>query len=421
MRSLTSAAMVLALAAGAAAKLQYLGVALSGIDFGCDIDGSCPLDKIGLPLKNYGGADGKAQMEHFVKNDKLNIFRLPVSWQFLTNAKGGSTLDKQGWESYDTLMQTCLDTGAYCMIDLHNFARFDKGIIGQGGPSDATFAQLWANIASKYADNDKVVFGIMNEPHDLDTAKWADTCQAAVTAIRKAGAKTQIILLPGNNFSSAADFVDNKSAELLSKITNPDGSIDGLLLDLHKYLDINNSGQHAECTTDNVEGFGTIAKWLRANNRTAMVSETGASMEDSCMEKFCAQNKFISENTDVFVGFVGWSAGSLDHTYVMSLTPTGSPGAYTDNKLMKQCILDIFDGKLSPPPSSSSAIRPSKSSTSAAQSSQKTSDSVFIESPSSKPSQTPANDAPAKGAAASLSSISILAVAGAAAFVCAAL
>ncbi|KAM3512959.1 hypothetical protein MY11210_003359 [Beauveria gryllotalpidicola] len=416
MRSLTSAATVLALAAGAAAKLQYLGVALSGIDFGCDIDGSCPLDKIGLPLKNYGGADGKAQMEHFVDNDKLNIFRLPVSWQFLTNAKGGSTLDAQGWESYDTLMQTCLDTGAYCMIDLHNFARFDKAIIGQGGPSDATFAQLWANIAGKYADNDKVVFGIMNEPHDLDMAKWADTCQAAVTAIRKAGAKTQIILLPGNNFSSAADFVNNMSAELLSKITNPDGSVDGLLLDLHQYLDINNSGQHAECTTDNVEGFGTIAKWLRANNRTAMVSETGASMEDSCMQKFCAQNKFISENTDVFLGFVGWSAGSLGPTYIMSLTPTGSPGAYTDNKLMKQCILDIFDGKLSPSPSSSTVARQSTSATSAAQSPQRTSNSVFIESPSPKPSQTPAN-----GAAASSSSISILAVVAAAAFVCAAL
>ncbi|KAJ3485573.1 hypothetical protein NLG97_g6788 [Lecanicillium saksenae] len=106
MRSFTTAASLLALAAGASAKLQYLGVAMAGIDFGCDIDGTCPLKTVALPLKNYGGADGKAQMEHFVKNDNLNIFRLPVSWQLLTNAKGGSTLDAQGWESYDTLMQT---------------------------------------------------------------------------------------------------------------------------------------------------------------------------------------------------------------------------------------------------------------------------------------------------------------------------
>lgn len=405
MHTFTTTAL-LALASAASAKLQYLGVAMAGIDFGCDIDGTCPLKTVALPLKNYGGADGQAQMEHFVKNDNLNIFRLPVSWQLLTNAKGGSTLDAQGWESYDTLMQTCFDTGAYCMIDLHNFARFDKGIIGQGGPSNEVFAQLWANIASKYADNDKVVFGLMNEPHDLDTAKWADTCQAAVTAIRKAGAEKQIILLPGNNFASATDFVTNQSADLLGKITNPDGSTDGLLLDLHKYLDINNSGQHAECTTDNVEGFKSIAKWLKDNNRTAMVSETGASQEESCMEKFCAQNKFISENTDVFVGFVGWAAGSFDSTYVLSLTPTGSPGSYTDNKLMKQCILDVFNDEYNPP---TSTPRPSKSATSSA-GPHRTSESIFHESPSSTPSRKPAN-----GAASSLSSSGALAVVAAAA------
>ncbi|KAJ6780230.1 hypothetical protein PWT90_01957 [Aphanocladium album] len=406
MRSSTSAASLLALAAGASAKLQYLGVAMAGIDFGCDIDGTCPLKTVALPLKNYGGADGEAQMQHFVKNDNLNIFRLPVSWQLLTNAKGGSTLDAQGWESYDTLMQTCFATGAYCMIDLHNFARFDKGIIGQGGPSDETFAQLWANIAAKYADNDKVVFGLMNEPHDLDTAKWANSCQAAVTAIRKAGAEKQIILLPGNNFASATDFVQNQSADLLGKITNPDGSTDGLLLDLHKYLDINNSGQHAECTTDNVEGFKTIAKWLRDNNRTAMVSETGASMEESCMEKFCAQNKFISENTDVFVGFVGWAAGSFDSTYTLSLTPSGSPGNYVDNKLMKQCILDVFQGNYNPP---TSTPKPSKSATSTA-GPRKTTATDSDDSGSSKPSRKPAD-----GAASSLSSSSALAFVAAAA------
>lgn len=413
MRSFASiATSLLALTAGASAKLQYLGVAMSGIDFGCDIDGSCPLKTVALPLKNYGGADGQAQMEHFVKKDGLNIFRLPVSWQLLTNAKGGSTLDAEGWKSYDTLMQTCFATGAYCMIDLHNFARFDNGIIGQGGPSDATFAQLWANIAAKYADNDKVVFGLMNEPHDLDTAKWADSCQAAVTAIRKAGAKTQIILLPGNNFSSARDFVANQSADLLSKITNPDGSTDGLLLDLHQYLDINNSGQHKECTTDNVAGFTTIAKWLRDNNRTAMVSETGASMDDSCMVKFCAQNKYISENTDVFVGFVGWSAGSFDETYIMTLTPSGSPGDYTDNKLMQQCILDVFNTQFTP---STSSVRPSISATTAIGNTRQTSDSVLKESPSSTPAHTPAG-----GAASSLSSSNGLALGAAAALVLAA-
>ena len=33
-------------------------------------------------------------------------------------------------------------------------------IIGQGGPSNDIFASLWSNIAAKYADNDKIIFGV---------------------------------------------------------------------------------------------------------------------------------------------------------------------------------------------------------------------------------------------------------------------
>lgn len=60
------------------------------------------------------------------------------------------------------------------------------------------------------------------------------------------------------------------------------------------------------------------------------------------MEKFCTQNKFIADNSDVFEGFVAWGAGSFGFDYVLSLTPSGSPGDYTDNKLMKQCVIGPF-------------------------------------------------------------------------------
>jgi endoglucanase len=40
----------------------------------------------------------------------------------------------------------------------------DGAIIGQGGPSNAVFAQLWSSLATKYANQYRVIFGIMNEP-----------------------------------------------------------------------------------------------------------------------------------------------------------------------------------------------------------------------------------------------------------------
>jgi len=117
----------------------------------------------------------------------------------------------------------------------------------------------------------------MNEPHDLDISLWAATCQEAVTAIRNAGASGNWILLPGTNFDSAATFVSTGSGAALLNVTNPDGGKDGLVLEVHKYLDVDNSGTHNDCTTNNIaNGFQLVADFLRTSNRTALVSETGA-------------------------------------------------------------------------------------------------------------------------------------------------
>lgn len=239
-------------------------------------------------------------------------------------------------------MQACLSTGAYCTIDIHNFARFNGKIIGQssGGPTDTQFADLWSQLATKYKGNSKIVFGLMNEPHDVDIATWANTVQAAVTAIRNSGATTQMILLPGNNFTSAATFVSNGSADALSKVTNPDGSNTGLILDVHKYLDVDNSGEHAECTTDNIaDAFQLVAGFLRQNGRQAMVSETGAGSTSSCFTDFCAQNTFLNQNSDVFLGYIAWAAGSFSTSYVLSLTPSKQNGKFVDNALASQCVV----------------------------------------------------------------------------------
>jgi endoglucanase len=75
-------------------------------------------------------------------------------------------------------------------------------------------------------------------------------------------ATTQMILLPGNNWTSAATFISNGSADgepemnfvlhlttlfftALKKVVNPDGSVTNLIFDVHKYLDSDNSGTNA--------------------------------------------------------------------------------------------------------------------------------------------------------------------------------
>jgi endoglucanase len=102
---------------------QFAGVNIAGFDFGCTTDGTCIITGTSgpyPPLPSYGGPDGPGQMSHFVNDDHMNIFRLPVGWQFLVNGVLGGTLNSANLSEYNTLVQACLSTGAHCIIDIHN-------------------------------------------------------------------------------------------------------------------------------------------------------------------------------------------------------------------------------------------------------------------------------------------------------------
>ncbi|KAI7301867.1 Endoglucanase [Hortaea werneckii] len=320
--------------------VKYAGVNIAGLDFGCSTDGTCTVSGVSDP-----GDDGISQMKHFVNDDGLNAFRLPAGWQYLVNDNLGGTLDSSNFGTYDNLMQGCLDVAEMCILDIHNYARWNGQIVGQGGPTNKEFASLWSQLATKYADNDKVVFGVMNEPHGVDIDSWADSVQAAVTAIRKAGATSQKILLPGNDWTHASMSVSDGSAAALNKITNEDGSTDNLIFDVHQYLDSDGSGTHTECTTSNADTFKSFGDWLRKNNRQAMLTETGGGPNaDSCLTDMCEQFDVLNNYSDVYLGWTGWAAGAFEAGYEISETPSGSPGSYTDQPLVKQCIVGKFTG-----------------------------------------------------------------------------
>jgi endoglucanase len=140
---------------------------------------------------------------------------------------------------------------------------------------------------------------------------------------------------PLPSFASAETFVSSGSAAALANVTNPDGTTTNLIFDVHKYLDSDNSGTHTECVTNNIDkAFTPLATWLRSNKRQAILSETGGGNTASCEMYLCQQRDFLNNNTDVYLGYVGWSAGSFAANYALSETPTGS----TDTALVKACI-----------------------------------------------------------------------------------
>lgn len=175
---------------------------------------------------------------------------------------------------------------------------------------------------------------------------WAASCQAAVTAIRKAGAINHHILLPGTGYTSAESFVSSGSAAALGKVKNLDGSVDNLIFDVHKYLDEDNSGTHSGCVSNAIStAFQPLAKYLTENKRVALLAEIGGgSSNSSCMTALCQVADFLNENSGAYLGMLGWGAGSFDDTYVLSLSPKQNGATWTDKPLLTKCIAGKFSG-----------------------------------------------------------------------------
>ncbi|EJT97750.1 hypothetical protein DACRYDRAFT_127563 [Dacryopinax primogenitus] len=305
MRTATFAT-ALGFAVSAAVAIPRLGgVNTAGYDFMVYTDGSFDGPGTQPPLYQYG---------HFSPQG-TNLYRLPFAWQLAT-----PTL-----HYYNEVVQTALATNAYVILDVHNYARWNGEIINQGGPTIEQYASLWYQMASFYKNEPRVIYGLMNEPHDLpDNSLWPPAVQGAINAVRAAGSVSQYILMPGSSWTSAAAMPTEMGPYLLN-LTDPayPGSKERLLFDVHKYLDYDNSGTHTNYVTNNTDILQTLVTWLKANgNRQAILSETGGGRNDSsCFTMLGEELAFIKNNYPTMVGFSAWAAGAFDTTYILSLTP----------------------------------------------------------------------------------------------------
>jgi endoglucanase len=184
-----------------------------------------------------------------------------------------------------------------------------------------------------------------------------------------------MILLPGNNYTSAQTFVSSGSAEALGMVRNPDGTFTNLIMDVHKYLDYDNSlvqsftcqsptlitlsGTHAACVTNNIEdAWYPLTTWLRANGRQALNTETGGGNVDSCVGYISQQIGYQAAQSDgtfsplkcptsrdelsiVMLGYLGWSAGSFATDYVLSQVPYYNGTGWNDTLLVSMAMSPV--------------------------------------------------------------------------------
>ncbi|CAE6531591.1 unnamed protein product [Rhizoctonia solani] len=321
--------------AGATAKILYAGVNESGGEFGVYSSSAT----LGTGLPGRFGVDyafiNQSTVDIFVENDKINVFRVAFLLERMCPLEYG--LGSKFNETYYSQFKVAIDyitltKGAYAIFDAnymqpHNYMRYNDpsqqpftgSVIGNTSDSKAAttaqFQTFWQEVSGRFKENEKVIFGIMNEPHDMPTSLVLQNDQAAIDGIRASGAK-QLILAPGNGYTGGHSWLESSqgnepSGDYMHKLSDP---LNNTAIEVHEYLDQDFSGTHAECTQPGPENLAALTGWLRQHGLKAVVGEIGGGANENCYSQLRDLLSYLETN-DEYIGWMGWAAGPLWGTF----------------------------------------------------------------------------------------------------------
>lgn len=149
---------------------------------------------------------------NWIASRGFHVVRLPFRWEQLQPELDGPLMPA----AVASLKDYCREAharGLGVIIDPHNYARYTLpdgrvGVIGTPLVPIAAFADFWRRMSRALHGRPGVwAYDLMNEPHNMSTRVWKRASQEALTAIRAQGDPT-LILVPGNNWESAGEWVD---------------------------------------------------------------------------------------------------------------------------------------------------------------------------------------------------------------------
>jgi endoglucanase len=212
--------------------------------------------------------------------------------------------------------------GAITVLDPHGYGFYNI----DGKPHDiltdpvaaADYVDLMRRIAVTFAHDD-VAIGLMNEPHTGDDADYGKIWNRAIAVIRQAGFRG-VILVPHAHWSSAADITPQ--TPFSGNIIDPGHN---WVLELHSYLDPNDTGTYRERVGSSMIGAERLAgaiAWSRQTGVRLFLGETGAPPDAAGLAAFRTMLAEISSAPDTFWGVAVWGAGAWwPPNYPMRLDP----------------------------------------------------------------------------------------------------
>ena len=299
--------------------LPYRGVNLSGAEFGSALPGAENRDYV-WPTTS--------EVDYFMSKG-MNTFRLNFLWERLQSAPYGE-LTATYAAKLDALVGYATSRRAVILLNPQNFARYYGNTVGTATVPSAVFADFWRRVALRYQGNSRIMFGLVNEPHDIGTEQWVGAANAALAAIRATGARNTV-LVPGNAWTGAHSWSESwygtSNAVALLKVVDPGNN---MLFEAHQYLDGNSGGQSGACvsTTIGRERLAPFVAWLRANGRKGFLGEFGGGDNATCNAAVKDMLSAMSEASDVLKGWLWWGGGPWWPTsYPFALDPRSGQDA----------------------------------------------------------------------------------------------
>lgn len=150
--------------------------------------------------------------------------------------------------------------------------------------------------------------------------------QAAINAIRRAGATSQYIFAEGNSWTGAWTWTSVN--DNLKALTDPSNK---LVYEMHQYLDSDGSGTSATCVNSTIgqERVQSATQWLQANGKKGFLGEFAGGANSVCESAVTGMLNYMEQNSNVWLGAEWWAAGPWWGTYMFSMEPP-SGTAYTN-------------------------------------------------------------------------------------------
>jgi len=285
--------------------ILYRGVNLTGLEWGSSVSTVSPPDLSWLGPQTAGAEGFNGGVDNGFIEDGINTVRLPVKWSYLLNdaptPNGTIDFSKGYAQTMDQMINNLTADGMYVVLDLHAYMRYCPGAaagscnnIIQSGQNLAGLVSTWSQLATRYQNNNHVIFDLMNEPNNMDASVVANNYIAVLKAIEpilNAGSAKNWVLLEGTGWSGAYAWVANQNDQYLNKtyFTNAGITYPNIAISPHQYFSLPNGGGGGSntCAVNpnnvlSVENWITFENAAKASGFPIFFTEIGAGSDSSC-------------------------------------------------------------------------------------------------------------------------------------------